>query len=138
MKLVDLDYIRDVTDILMMVAMLAMIIATSVAIYRSFDQEVKVLNQNNDKSSGLLTLGIFNVKEEYQSLKMAFKEIISDLEKIKSVAIDGIIFEIEWSLGGDLKWLATVQGINSANSNQPCLWCMWHKNDISEKKWCNC
>jgi len=95
----------------------------------------KVLNQNNDKSSGLFTLGIFNVKEEYQSLKIAFKEIISDLEKIKTVAIDGIIFEIEWSLGGDLKWLATVQGINSANSNQPCLWCMWHKNDISEKKW---
>jgi hypothetical protein len=63
-------------------------------------------------------LGIFNVKEEYQSLKIAFKEIISDLEKIKTVAIDGIIFEIEWSLGGDLKWLATVQGINSANSNQ--------------------
>jgi len=73
----------------MMVAMLAMIIATSVAIYRSFDQEVKVLNQNNDKSSGLLTLGIFNVKEEYQSLKMAFKEIISDLEKIKTVMYSG-------------------------------------------------
>ncbi len=89
MKLVDLDYIRDVTDILMMVAMLAMIIATSVAIYRSFDQEVKVLNQNNDKSSGLLTLGIFNVKEEYQSLKIAFKEIISDLEKIKTVMYSG-------------------------------------------------
>jgi hypothetical protein len=52
-------------------------------------------------------LGIFNVKEEYQSLKIAFKELISDLEKIKTVAIDGIIFEIEWSLGGDLKWLAT-------------------------------
>ena len=89
LKLVDLDYIRDVTDILMMVAMLAMIIATSVAIYRSFDQEVKVLNQNNDKSSGLLTLGIFNVKEEYQSLKIAFKEIISDLEKIKTVMYSG-------------------------------------------------
>ena len=72
-----------------MLAMLAMIIATSVAIYRSFDQEVKVLNQNNDKSSGLLTLGIFNVKEEYQSLKIAFKEIISDLEKIKTVMYSG-------------------------------------------------
>ena len=34
-------------------------------------------------------LGIFNVKEEYQSLKIAFKEIISDLEKIKTVMYSG-------------------------------------------------
>jgi len=40
-------------------------------------------------------LVIFNVKEEYQSLKIAFKEIISDLEKTKTVAIDRSIFEIE-------------------------------------------
>jgi hypothetical protein len=40
-------------------------------------------------------LGIFNVKEENQSLKIAFKEIISDLEKTKTTAIDRSIFEIE-------------------------------------------
>ncbi len=79
-------------------------------------------------------LGIFKLKESYKTLKIALQEIINDLEQIKTVTIDGVTFKIEWTLGGDLKWLATIRGINLANSNQPCIWCTWIQKSFEVKE----
>ncbi len=75
------------------------------------------------------------MQENYESLTLSLQEIINDLEQIKSIDFDGITFDIEWTTGGDFKWLAIVRGINLANSNQPCIWCHWHKRDLDTKKW---
>ena len=59
------------------------------------------------------------------------KEIIADLVKIKTILIGTELFTIEFTHGGDLKWIALSNGINGANSSQPCPWCTWDKNDES-------
>jgi len=75
-------------------------------------------------------IGIFQIKSEnYDTLQIALKDIIRKLENITSVTIDGKAFHINWMQGGDLKWLAIMNGINAANSNQPCVWCPWNKAD---------
>ena len=33
-------------------------------------------------------------------------------------------------MGGDLKWIASVYGLKSANSNYPCPWCLWKNEPI--------
>jgi len=55
-------------------------------------------------------------------------EIIQQLKRIRSIKIEGNDYFIDWTLGGDLKWLAMINGINAANSNHPCIWCLWNQN----------
>jgi len=55
-------------------------------------------------------------------------EIIQQLKRIRSIQIEGTEYFIDWTLGGDLKWLAMINGINAANSNHPCIWCLWNQN----------
>ena len=59
---------------------------------------------------------------------------MDEIETINTITIEGKEFKIEKSSGGDLKWLAHVYGINSANSCYPCIWCTWNckeKLDLS-------
>lgn len=39
------------------------------------------------------------------------------------MTIDGITYDIEYFLGGDMKFLAIVTGIDSASSTYSCVWC---------------
>ncbi len=55
------------------------------------------------------------------------KEIIESLETIKTITIGDNVFNIEYTQGGDLKWIALTTGINAANSDYPCPWCHWNK-----------
>jgi len=43
----------------------------------------------------------------------------------KTITIDGKVFKLNYTQGGDLKWLANMTGINAANSYHPCVWCTW-------------
>ena len=43
--------------------------------------------------------------------------------KLKSVEINGIKYDIELFLVGDLKFLAIVSGLDSATSQYSCIWC---------------
>jgi hypothetical protein len=65
------------------------------------------------------------------------KEIIEELQNFRELLINGIEYNIKYTLGGDLKWLAIVTGINAANSDQPCPWCKFNKknNDDLKKSW---
>ena len=79
--------------------------------------------------------GIFKVKyENYETLSNSLNELINKIKNILSVKINDECFKIDWTIGGDLKWLANIHGINAANSNHPCIWCHWNckasKNDI--------
>ncbi len=44
---------------------------------------------------------------------------------MQQIIISNATYYIKFSLGGDLKWLSTVLGINSACSDFPCPWCTW-------------
>ena len=42
---------------------------------------------------------------------------------MKSITINDKSYKIETYLGGDLKFLATVCGIDAANCEYACIWC---------------
>lgn len=119
----------------------------------------KILNENNNSITGQYHLGnnhfsifinfeidkynffikgIFRViKEDYETISKALKEIIEDLQDLQTVKINDIDFDVKYTLGGDLKWIALITGINAANADYPCPWCKFNKksdNDL-RKDW---
>lgn len=67
-------------------------------------------------------LAIFKEPESYDSLKKCLSDI-SEVEQLKSIEMNGMTFEIDYYLGGDLKFLALATGIDSASSTYACIWC---------------
>ena len=55
-------------------------------------------------------LAIFKEPEDYESLKRALEDVISEVEKLTVIEIDGINYSIQYYLGGDWKFLALVTG----------------------------
>jgi len=68
--------------------------------------------------------------EKYDQLKFCLKEILEQVKEIESINIDGKVFAVKKCFGGDLKFLATIFGINPANSDYPCLWCKCNLKNI--------
>jgi hypothetical protein len=59
---------------------------------------------------------------------MCLKELIEQLKSISEIEIKlKFFYKINFLMGGDLKWLANIYGINAANSNYPCIWCHCNK-----------
>lgn len=50
------------------------------------------------------------------------------------VTIKNITYNVNFQLGGDLKWLATVLGVGAGNSDFPCPWCTW-KSESKKDIW---
>lgn len=44
-------------------------------------------------------------------------------ENQKTIKIESKSYDIEYFLGGDLKFLALVLGVNAATADYPCPWC---------------
>lgn len=77
------------------------------------------------------TLGIFRIqKEDFENISKCLNELIISMKKIKTIIIENEEYKINFMAGGDLKWLALVFGINSANSNYPCPFCKWKNEEI--------
>ena len=88
-------------------------------------------------ASGNFQLGCFEIQtENYDSLKICLAEIsknLSTMAKINNtIKIGEEIYHLKFLLGGDMKFLHTVMGLNSCNSNNPCLWCKWNKDFFSK------
>ena len=66
-------------------------------------------------------------KEDYGTLKISIEDLFSKLSTIKEIYIENKRFIINFTQGGDLKWLSNMTGVVSANGNQACIWCYWNK-----------
>lgn len=66
-------------------------------------------------------------------MKLCLLEVIKELEIIKEIEIEDKLFNIKWTQGGDLKWLANIHGLNAANSEHPCIWCNWSFKQTDHK-----
>ncbi len=74
-------------------------------------------------SSGNHTLAILRVPEKYyDSLVEALHDISIEAENLRSIIINGVSYDIEYFLGGDMKFLAMVCGIDAATSEYACTW----------------
>ena len=45
-----------------------------------------------------------------------------------SISIDGVEVELEFFLGGDMKFLLMILGLSSATADYACLWCKIHND----------
>lgn len=106
-------------------------------------RKLKVLNFNfsvlneTDRcktASGHYVIGMFQIeKESHEELKNCLSTFFEKLDNLNNVGN----IPVEKFLGGDWKFLSSFVGINSANSNYPCIWCCCHKDKFydSSVRW---
>ena len=71
------------------------------------------IETNPNAVTGNFTLGLFKVKSEcYDELKISLTELNEALSLLQTITLDGKEYKIEYWLGGDLKFLALVLGMN--------------------------
>ena len=82
-------------------------------------------------AKGNRTIGIVNGKEDYNTIKESFRDIISEINKLVAAArkVKGKNINIELFLGGDYKFILTMLGLKGATSNYACAWCKLHKDE---------
>ncbi len=61
-------------------------------------------------ADGNHSLAIFREPETYEALESALEDIITEVDNLQSVEVDGTQFEIQYFLGGDWKFRALVTG----------------------------
>ena len=84
-----------------------------------------LLNDLSSVSSpnGNHSLGIFKVSEDYDSLHTSLSDILKEACDLQSIEVNGRNHDVQFFLGGDMKFLAVVCGIEAANSTYSCIWC---------------
>lgn len=90
-------------------------------------------NINPNCAFGNFVLGVFNIdSEKYDELEICLKELVIELSELKEIKNNDTDTEtsdqIDYYLGGDLKFISLVMGINDANSAHPCPFC-YAKNE---------
>ena len=74
-------------------------------------------------AAGNHCLAIWKDTESYETLKLALRDIITEVESLTTITASGITFDIDYCLGGDWKFLAMCTGVDSATSTYACIWC---------------
>ena len=72
---------------------------------------------------GNYSVAILKIEEKYEQLAAGLQDIINDAKNCNAIQIDGKVYNIEFYLDGDLKFLAIVCGVETANSEYACVWC---------------
>ena len=108
----------------------------------TLEEHIKELNNKPELKDGCIDIklsgksnrivAIINGPEKYEtmktSLKHFFKEVNELIEK-GQITVDGKDISINFFLGGDMKFLLMVMGMNSATADYACLWCKIHKDN---------
>eukprot|EP00731_Ephydatia_muelleri_P016123 Em0009g547a len=70
--------------------------------------------------------------EKYYLLEAALDPLLSEIKELlalKMVQVGGKSYELEFYLGGDLKFLLLFWGFAQANSKYSCIWCLVPSSD---------
>jgi hypothetical protein len=83
-------------------------------------------------------IGMFNVSnEDYEEVKLCVKEIFEQVEHIgNQIQVDERKLDLEFYFVADWKMLAIVTGLQAANGNYCCIWCVCHKENFLKRKFC--
>ena len=76
--------------------------------------------------AGNHTIAIMEVSESYDELVSGLKDICQEARYLDVITMK--IYKITFFLGGDWKFLATVNGLESANADFACIWCKCAKS----------
>ena len=69
--------------------------------------------------------------ESLREIRTGLEDIISEAKDLEVLTIRDKVYSIQFFLGGELKFLASVCGIGAANSEHACIWCKCPK----QKRW---
>ena len=73
---------------------------------------------------GNYVLAIITTKDSYEGIKDSLKDLQEEMATLKTITYAGASFMLQFFLGGEWKFLATVGGIGPANQNIACIWCL--------------
>ena len=89
----------------------------------NFDFTILEEGEKAHSPAGDQCIEIFKVCEsDYSALYEALQDIIIEASDLKYITIKGKKYDIEYLLGGDMKFLALVSGIESTTSTHSCTW----------------
>lgn len=75
------------------------------------------------------SLAILKVSESNDNeLFCALTDIIKEARNLNCISVKDKVFKIDYYLGGDMKFLATICGIEGATSEYSCIWCKCPKD----------
>jgi len=80
------------------------------------------------------SVAILKIEEKYEQLAAGLQDIINDAKNCNAIQIDGKVYNIEFYLGGDLKFLAIVCRVEAANSEYACKCPKGKWDDMSMKR----
>jgi hypothetical protein len=79
------------------------------------------------------TIGMWAIDEDnYLSLKDCLQSVFQELENVREIVLENVIYQIKVFIGGDLKFLLNIYGLGAANSEFCCLWCKSSKKDFKK------
>ena len=68
-------------------------------------------------------LAIVKAKDDYANIRDSLIGLREEMKNLSGISVNGTNYKIEYFIGGDWKFLATVCGIGPANHNSACIWC---------------
>lgn len=80
-------------------------------------------------SNGNHVIAILKEEEICDSLQRGLEDIPNEVERLTSIEVQGITYNLEYYLRGDWKFLAVVMGIDSVRSEYACIWCKCSKRE---------
>ena len=90
-----------------------------------------ILSESKCKSKkGNYTIGVGEIEEKYGVLQEPFGYLMDQIDLLNSIVYKNNLFTISFYFGADLKFLLEVNGLYSAKSNYPCLWCKCSKDEL--------
>ena len=86
---------------------------------------VTILEEGSQAMSaeGNHLIAVIKVPEKYDHLFVALGDIRNEVETLSHISVGQEIFNIEWFLGGDWKFLACICDLGAAHATTPCIWC---------------
>ena len=75
------------------------------------------------------TVAIMKVSETYDELVNGSQDICQEAGDLEVITVKGKVYKIQFYLGGDWKFLATVCGLESATADYASIWCKCPKRE---------
>ena len=85
-----------------------------------------IINEGNVAMSeeGNYVIAVFKTKDDYVRIRDSLSDFRDEIRNLSSITCGDKIFQIEYFLGGDWKFLATVCSLGPANQFFACIWCL--------------
>ncbi|CAI2177265.1 14592_t:CDS:2, partial [Funneliformis geosporum] len=89
---------------------------------------------NSIDTGGQRDFALYSGVEKYESIELILSSFLNDLKDLKNngLEIAGFLWHFELYFSSDWKFLAICLGLNAANSNYFCAWCLCSKQEIND------